>query len=108
MPRLGVQVEQQLHDARAGGGVEVAGGLVGEQHGGPRDEGARHRDALLLAAGELPRIVAGALAQAHASSTSQRAPRARRARPASSSGSITFSSAVSDGTRWKDWNTKPT
>src|SRR6056297_1448951 len=28
--------------------------------------------------------------------------------PSSSIGSITFSMAVSDGTRWKDWNTKPT
>ena len=30
------------------------------------------------------------------------------ARPASSSGSITFSSAVSAGSSWNDWNTKPT
>src|SRR4029077_14212111 len=29
------------------------------------------------------------------------------ARPASSSGSMTFSSAVSAGSRWKDWNTNP-
>ena len=28
--------------------------------------------------------------------------------PASSSGSITFSSAVNEGIRWNDWNTNPT
>ena len=34
-------------------GVEVAGGLVGEDDGGAGDEGAGDGDALLLAAGEL-------------------------------------------------------
>src|SRR6478609_2458222 len=44
-----VQVEQQLADALAGGGVQVAGGLVGKQHGRPRHSGAGQRNALLLA-----------------------------------------------------------
>ena len=49
-----------------GVGVEIPCRLVREQHGGPRDEGACDRHALLLAAGELPRIVAGAVFEAHA------------------------------------------
>ena len=52
-PARAVQAREQLDDLRAGGGVEVAGGLVGEQEGGPRGEGAGERDALLLAAREL-------------------------------------------------------
>jgi predicted ABC-type transport system involved in lysophospholipase L1 biosynthesis ATPase subunit len=48
--RLAVLVDrgaQQLEHARAGGGVEVAGRLVGEEHGRPADQGAGDRDALL-------------------------------------------------------------
>ena len=60
----GIEVEQELDHARAGRRVEVAGRLVGEQHGGPRHEGARDRDALLLAAGELARVVAEPRAEA--------------------------------------------
>ena len=48
----------------AGGEVEAAGRLVGQQHRGPHDEGARQRDALLLAARQHARIVAQPLAQA--------------------------------------------
>src|SRR5262245_61049486 len=44
-------------DVGARGGVEVAGGLVGEEQAGALHEGARERDALLLAAGELARSV---------------------------------------------------
>ena len=50
----------------AGGEVEAAGGLVGEQHRGPHDEGARQRHALLLAARQHARVVLQPLAQAHA------------------------------------------
>ena len=46
---------QQAQDLLGGVRVQVAGRLVGEQHGGPVHERARHRDALLLAAGELRR-----------------------------------------------------
>src|SRR5260221_592150 len=38
-------------------GVEVSGRLVGEEDGGIGDECARDRDALLLAAGELRRVI---------------------------------------------------
>ena len=49
----------------AGLAVEVAGGLVGEDQLGLRHEGARHGDALLLAAGELGRIVAEPMVESH-------------------------------------------
>ena len=52
-----VERRQQFHDLGAGRGVEVAGRLVGEQHLRRRDDGARDRDALLLAARELARHV---------------------------------------------------
>ena len=90
-----------------GGGVEVAGRLVGEEQPRARHERARERDALLLAARELLRIVMQALAEADALEHLRARPGAPRALPASSSGSITFSSAVSAGSSWKDWNTKP-
>ena len=48
---------QQLHDPDRGLGIEVAGRLVGEQQRRVVDERARHRDALLLAAGELVGVV---------------------------------------------------
>ena len=51
----GVDAGQQLHDVDRGGGVEVSGRLVGEQHLRTIDQSARDRDALLLAAGELVR-----------------------------------------------------
>ena len=66
--RLGmrIQLEQQRADALSGRRIEVAGRLICEQHGGRRHEGTRERDALLLSAGELPRVVAFALCQPHA------------------------------------------
>jgi hypothetical protein len=45
-----VQLEHQLHHLLAGGEVQAAGGLVGQQHRRLDDEGARQRHALLLAA----------------------------------------------------------
>ncbi len=59
-----VEVEEELEDSGAVGGVEVAGGLVGEHDGGAEDEGAGERDALLLAAGELDGVVVEAVAEA--------------------------------------------
>src|SRR5215203_1151383 len=47
------RLAQQLEDVGAGLGVEVAGGLIGEDHGRFADQGAGDRDPLLLAAGEL-------------------------------------------------------
>ena len=56
---------EQLHDAHRGGGVEVAGRLVGDQDHRPVDEGPGHRDALLLAARELVGQPVGLGVEAH-------------------------------------------
>src|SRR6476620_9285198 len=50
-----VDAVEQLDDAEAGVGVEVACGLVGEQDRRPVDEGPGDRDTLLLTTGELVR-----------------------------------------------------
>jgi hypothetical protein len=62
---LAVQRRQQVHDLVAARAVEVAGGLVGEQHRGLGDDGARDRHALLLAARQLGRRVVLPALQAH-------------------------------------------
>ncbi|BDZ64965.1 hypothetical protein GCM10025877_19030 [Agromyces mangrovi Wang et al. 2018] len=54
---LALQAEEDVLDLGAGRGVEVAGGLVGEDHIGVVDEGARDDDALLLAAREVGGLV---------------------------------------------------
>ncbi len=56
------QREEKLHDLGPGGGVEIAGRLVGEDQRGARRERAGKSDALLLAAGELSRKVTLAMA----------------------------------------------
>src|SRR5690606_10274724 len=61
---LAVQLLDDLEDGLAGGGVEVAGGLVGEEDDGAGDEGAGDGGALLLAAGELAGAVAEAVVEA--------------------------------------------
>ena len=58
-------VEERKH-LLARAGVEVAGGLVGEQQGRAVHERARDRDPLALAAGDLVREVIGPLREAHA------------------------------------------
>ena len=55
-----MKIGEEINDAIAGGGIEVAGGLVGEEEAGAGDEGAGEGDALLLAAGEF----AGAMGEA--------------------------------------------
>ena len=57
-------IGQQAHDLLAVGGVEIAGGLVGQDQLRGGDEGAGDGDALLLAAGELLRPVARAMPHA--------------------------------------------
>src|SRR5262245_30023534 len=61
-----VQLEHQVDHAGARRGVEVAGGLVGEEQLGPGDEGPRQRHALLLAPRERLRVVMQALGEADA------------------------------------------
>ena len=57
--------EQQLDDLVAGCLVEIAGRLIGQENCRLGRERARERDALLLAAGKLGRIMLPPLAQAH-------------------------------------------
>ena len=56
-------VLEELQQRRAGAGVEVAGGLVGEDDLRPGRQGPRHGDPLLLAAGQLRRPVAQPVGQ---------------------------------------------
>lgn len=60
---LAVEGEQQVGDGLAGGLVEVAGWLVGKQQLRAMDEGTRQRHTLLLAAGQLVRVVLHAFAK---------------------------------------------
>jgi hypothetical protein len=62
----GGDVEEQLKDGGAGGFVEGAGGLVGEQDAGVVHEGAAEGGALALATGELLDAVVEAVAEAGA------------------------------------------
>jgi hypothetical protein len=62
---VAVQRQQQAHDLVAALGVEVAGGFVGQHHGGLGDDGARNGHALLLAARQFGRRVVFPAAQAH-------------------------------------------
>ena len=84
--RSTLQASEHLEHGLAGARVEVAGGLVGEEQRGPRRERARHRDALLLAARELRRIVVSALARGRPARAARRplrpAPHRRAARAA--------------------------
>ena len=55
---------EQAHDAEAGRGVEVPGGLVGQEDQRAVDEGPGHRHPLLLATGQLAGQVVALLGQA--------------------------------------------
>jgi hypothetical protein len=54
---LGVEALEHAHDFGTGAGVEVAGRLVGQQQCRPPDQCSCDRDPLLLATGELDRMV---------------------------------------------------
>ena len=56
-----VEAFEQRHDFVTGGGIEVAGGLVGQQDRRVVDQGASDRHALALTAGELVGLVVHAL-----------------------------------------------
>ena len=96
-----VQPAHQLADLRGVLAVEVARGLVGPDDRRVVDEGARDRHALALAARELVRDVLGASRRSRRGrgrpSALRRASFARTR--ATSSGSSTFSTAVSTGIR---------
>ena len=58
--RTRVELEQQFADPCTGRGIEVPGRFIGEQYRRARHEGTRERNALLLAARELARIMSDA------------------------------------------------
>src|SRR5918998_2742380 len=60
-----VDAVQKLHDTHARVRVEVAGRLVGDEYRRLRDEGPCYRDALLLTAGELIRVLVHLPREAH-------------------------------------------
>ena len=62
---LAVQLREERHDLLAGLGVEVAGGLVGQQDRGRIDQRPGNGHALALAAGEFVGLVQHAIEQAH-------------------------------------------
>jgi hypothetical protein len=64
-PAVAVQLAERGHQLIRGGRVELAGRLVGEDHGRLVHEGSRDRHALLLAAGQLGRPMAGPGAEAN-------------------------------------------
>ncbi|MNF87767.1 hypothetical protein D3C84_702430 [compost metagenome] len=63
--QLAVDLRQQLQHRGGGLWVEGAGGLVAQQNLGFGRQGAGDADALLLAAGQLRRVFAGVVGQAH-------------------------------------------
>ena len=58
-----MELAEERGDLGAGVAVEVAGRLVGEDQGGFSDERPCHRDALLLAAAQLGRLMVDPVAQ---------------------------------------------
>ena len=98
---------QQLKDLVARLRVEVPGRLVGEDDGRLRDERARDGDPLLLAAGELGRPVRAPVRRARRDRAAPRTRPCRASSPAIESGRRMFSSAVSIGSRLKNWKMKP-
>ena len=95
---LGMLGEQEVDDLLAGGLIEIAGRLVRDENRRIGRQRAGQRDALLLAARELRRIVMQPLAEPDGCQLLRRARSASRS-PASSSGTATFSSAVMVGIR---------
>ena len=60
---LAIELRHEVDHAGAGAHVQVAGGLIGKENPGPVAERACQRDALLLAAGELRRVVMAAVGE---------------------------------------------
>ena len=56
-----MDVAEEIHDRVAIFGVEVSGGLIGKENHGVANESACDGDALLLTAGELGRVMLGAV-----------------------------------------------
>ena len=100
---------EHLEDGVGVLGVEVAGGLVGEDDGGAGDEGAGDGDALLLAAGELVGAVVQAAVDAEQVGEVVEEGVVERLvrRSAMSWASSMLAMAERVGSRLKRWKTKP-
>ena len=72
-PQLVPQLLQERHDLVPGAFVEVAGRLVGQQHGGLLDQRAGDGDPLLLPSGQLRGQEPGPLAETHVNQGAQSA-----------------------------------
>ncbi len=97
---------EELDDLVARHGVERTGRLVGEQERAVGDDGPGDGDALLLPTREVVRVAVELLVQSDEVQRVERSARASRVPTmSSSSGSITFSIAVSDGMRLRRWKT---
>jgi hypothetical protein len=106
-PLVARQAHEEIHDVFAGEGVERPRRL-GEDDLRPVDEGARHSDPLALVTRELAGPLPGDLTEVEAREPAPGLCK-RRPRPAPPSiiGRAMFSAAVSSGTSWPNWNTKP-
>ena len=101
-------VPQEAQHLGAGAAVEVAGRLVGEDDLGPADQRAGDGDPLLLPAGQLATAGGRGGPRRPTVSTTVSSHSWSGFRPAMSSGSVMFSSAVSVGSRLNAWKMKPT
>ena len=107
---LGIELLQEADDLLAGLGVQVAGRLIGQNHGGIVGEHPGQGDSLLLADAQLARLVVKPVAQADSFQ--------KRLRPVfwdvfvhlgqSTAESGRFPMAERYVTRLNVWNTKPT
>ena len=98
---------QQAHDRLAVHGVERTRRFVGEQQPALADDRPRDRDPLALAARQLVGVAVGVVGDVELLHRLECRRRVRPSRetPSSSSGRVTFSSAVSPGSRLKSWKT---
>ena len=90
-------------------GIDVAGGLIGDEQVGPIDDRPRDRDALLLSAGQRRRPRAGPVGKPDPGQhfPDRALDLVRRVAPAMRSGKATLSNADRCRIRRKSWNTTP-
>ena len=103
-----VHLVEQAHDVDAGTWIEIAGGLVGQQHERPVDARTRDRHSLLLPR-ELIRVAAELIAESTYSRISgTRCSMTCFGFPITSRPNETFSNTVLSCRRRKSWKTVPT
>ena len=99
--RVAIELEHQPEYFLRGVSIEIAGRLVGEHDGRRRDQRARQRDALTLAARKLAGTVFDAMGESDALEYLARSGARLRWRIAS--GIATFSTAENSGSKWWNW-----